>query len=149
MPRVPGGASNGRKPRHTPLVEEYAPSGPVKQKAGKKRKAGDTDDADPTVDSRASRQILRIGQDLVNEADAEEEKSRPNPAFAFESREDDGVSDEAFAGDDDEEAWGDEDDEGVVDVCSRSPTASRDQRLTRQNRMSIPVTRTSSIASIL
>jgi essential nuclear protein 1 len=108
--------------RHNPLSDEYAPTAPLKQKAGKKRKsahAGEHQEA--YIDSKASRRILDLGQDLAAEDEAERranqqsaEHAQPNPAFAFESRfPHDVVSDEEEGGEegaecDDEEAWASE-----------------------------------------
>lgn len=113
MPKVPGSKRKGdEQPRHVPLAEEYAPSGPTKQKAAKRRKVTQ-EDADPTIDAKASRRILKIGQDLVEEVEQEEAAARPNPAFAFESRDID-VEDqeqETYGGENEEEAWGSDEDE--------------------------------------
>ncbi|EMC97922.1 hypothetical protein BAUCODRAFT_104801 [Baudoinia panamericana UAMH 10762] len=112
--------------RHNPLSEEYSPSAPLKQKAGKKRKQshGEEEGAVGYVDSKASRRILDLGQDLAAEDEAERKPSEPTPpgtAFSFESRfPRDVVSDEdeeEHAGvrlgeyDDEEAAWGSEGEE--------------------------------------
>lgn len=114
--------------RHNPLSEEYNPTAPLKQKAGKKRKQSQSDGLaqDGYVDSKASRRILDLGQDLAAEDAAEREGEKPvaaNPAFAFESRfptvtgsdeEDNGV--ELGEYDDDEDAWGSEDEVEEIEV---------------------------------
>lgn len=97
--------------RHNPLAEEYAPTH-YKQKAPKRRRlSGDDADEEKFVGSKASRQILRIGQELADEDEAS--RTRPkedavNKAFTFDSRaeadEEDEVEDYG-----EEEAWGDED----------------------------------------
>lgn len=113
MPKVPGSRRKSEeRPRHNPLAEEYAPSEPTKQKAPKRRKVTQ-DDEDPTVNSKASKKILKIGQDLVEEIDQEQEADRPNPAFAFDSRPDENVEEETYEGYENEEAWGS--DEEVVE----------------------------------
>lgn len=110
--------------RHNPLGEEYAPTDPtLKQKANKKRKQshdGETS-GEGYVDSKSSRRILDLGQDLAAEDEAEANAARPtvpNPAFDFESRfpigGDDDQDDENDGGDgdyDNEEAWGSDDEE--------------------------------------
>lgn len=59
------------------------------------------------MDSKASRKILKIGQELADEAEGENRVEKPDTAFDFESRfEDD--EEEPF---EDAEAWGDEDEE--------------------------------------
>lgn len=124
MPKASRPNSAARERRHNPLSEEYAPT-ELKQKAGKKRKSEDGEKKqEGFVDSKASKNILRLGQDLAAEDEAEREASRPaqpNPAFAFESRfpveaEDDEEQGGAEVGEyDDEEAWG-SDDEVVEEV---------------------------------
>lgn len=122
MPRVPRAPQNETQ-RHDPLVEEYAPSYPFKQKTfHKKRKSrSDGDEGEEQiVDTKASRKILRIGQELAEEDDAQSRKKHesgaPNPAFAFDSR---------FGGDVESEEegatyeeWEDED-EVEEEVCAR------------------------------
>ena len=68
------------------------------------------------MDSRSSRKILKIGQDLVDEDQQESTASEPNPAFTFESRfgAESGSEEGDERQDDDEEAWGDEE-YGVVE----------------------------------
>lgn len=113
--------------RHNPLSEEYSPTTPLKQKAGKKRKQSHTqeDGQDAYVDSKASRRILDLGQELAAEDEAEQESKRPkaaSTAFTFESRfPHDVVSDEEDGGAavgeyDDEEAWGSEEEIEEVEV---------------------------------
>jgi essential nuclear protein 1 len=124
MPKASRTPSAAQKLRHNPLSEEYAPS-ELKQKSNKKRKADDVPNKEEGfVNSKASRNILQLGQDLAAEDEAEQEANRPvqpNPAFAFESRfplegEDDEEDGGAEVGEyDDEEAWG-SDDEIVEEV---------------------------------
>lgn len=62
------------------------------------------------MDSKASRKILKIAQDLADEDGEEGDKvQKPNPAFEFESRFEVEDDDENVYGD--EEAWGEEDEE--------------------------------------
>ena len=131
MPKTARSNSTARQDRrHNPLSEEYAPTQPLKQKAGKKRKSiSDADGQDAYVDSKASRRILDLGQDLAAEDEAEREAGRPktpSTAFTFESRfPRDVVSDEEDEGGaqvgeyDDEEAWGSEDE--VVEEIEVDP----------------------------
>jgi essential nuclear protein 1 len=117
MPKVPRPAQAAE--RHRSLAEEYSPIHALKQKSPKKRNRRDEGDEDNVINTKASRQILKIGQELADEDEAER-RSRyvqaPNPAFDFNSRlENDIESDEEETGKyDDEEAWGDE--EEVVEV---------------------------------
>ena len=123
MPKATRSNSNARaERRHNPLAEDYSPTVPLKQKAGRKRKSlTEENGQDGYVDSKASRRILDLGQDLAAEDEAEREAKRPatasNPAFSFENRfptdvvsdEEDGVAE--LGEYDDEEAWGSEDEE--------------------------------------
>lgn len=63
------------------------------------------------MNSKASRRILQIGQELVDEDELERKKSAPNPAFDFGARSaefEDDEDQEQEAYDDDEDAWGSE-----------------------------------------
>jgi hypothetical protein len=108
--------------RHNPLAEEYAPSDPWKPKPAKRQKRNKEEkEDDKFVDSKSSRKILDIGRELEEEDERESRVQRQegaNPAFDFESRmgEEDLVDDEEVAHiEDDDEAWG-EDDEEVEEV---------------------------------
>ncbi|KAK7540202.1 Bystin-domain-containing protein [Phyllosticta citricarpa] len=127
MPKATTTVDARQARRHNPLADDYAPSNPLKQKAPKKKKSRrDSADAEGFVDSKASRKILQIGQDLANEEEAESNARRPtapNPAFAFETRLDGGAEseeDEVQYGDDDD-AWGDEEEEVVIDEDEIDP----------------------------
>lgn len=117
MPKAttPTSARQGR--RHNPLEDDIVATGILRTKPGK-RKSKDADadaDRDNFVDSRASRNILRIGREL----DEEEEASRPRPSapapagnFGYESRfgdEPEGAEGPVYG--DEDEAWGDEDEQ--------------------------------------
>lgn len=123
MPALRSARSNEH--RHNPLAEEYSPSTPFKQKAPKKRKRL-PEDEQQVIDTKASRQILRIGRELEEE-DALERKaqiaptadSKPNPAFDFDTRfggdvvSEESDSEEQTKWDDEDEVWGDEEVEEV------------------------------------
>lgn len=119
MPRVPR-APQTEGQRHNPLAEEYAQSYPFKQKVShKKRKSrsdGDNED-DHVIGTKAARKILRIGQELVDEDEAQQKTlssgAVPNPAFAFDSRFVGEVeSDDAInTADGDADVWEDENEE--------------------------------------
>jgi len=113
--------------RHNPLSEEYAPTAPLRQKAQKKRRlAKGENEGENYVDTKASRKILRIGQELVDEDASERQAGQANPAFDFTSRfganedSDDGKA--AF--DDDDEAWGDEEEQIVEELVSGNTIGS-------------------------
>lgn len=114
MPKMPS-ADTRQDRRHNPLSEDYIPSLPQKQRLAKKRKTQtDGQDEEIYVDSKASRKILKIGRDLVDEDEAESEAQRPkapNPAFAFESRfEDESLEDDEDAAQtyDGDDTWQDD-----------------------------------------
>ncbi|KAK4504667.1 hypothetical protein PRZ48_002628 [Zasmidium cellare] len=126
MPKAVRSNSTARQERrHNPLSEEYSPSQPLKQKAGKKRKSTSEENGQGGyVDSKASRRILDMGQDLAAEDEAENKPKRPeaeSTAFAFESRfkPEDLVDEEGGAEQgeyDDEEAWGSEEEVEEIEV---------------------------------
>jgi essential nuclear protein 1 len=97
------------------LADEIASTGLLSAKS-KKRKAKQDDDEERYVDSKLSRKILKIGQDLADEELQATEIARPNPAFTFDSRttQEDLSDGDVPEGDDD--AWGDEDDPLVEEV---------------------------------
>ena len=108
---------------HNTLEDDLVATGPLRTKS-KKRKIRREDDTQGYVDSRSSRKILRIGQELVEEEEQNQRIPPSNPAFTFDSRfgskneEDEDIrhdDDEAW-GDDDDEAWGDDDEEPTEEV---------------------------------
>lgn len=97
--------------QHVPLSEEYAPSQPLKQKTGKRKKAPTEDDN--VIDAKSSRKILKIGQELADEDEAEHQAEylkAANPAFSIQSRQLAAHPDKT-ASDDEQE----DDDEGEYD----------------------------------
>ncbi|KAF2236182.1 Bystin-domain-containing protein [Viridothelium virens] len=114
MPKI---TSAPRNPRHNAsLAQEYSPTQPLKQKPPKRKKTTSEDNGENSyVDSKASRKILKIGQDLIEEDEAEHPVARPvqpNPAFTFDSRFAVGEEEQGqVAYEDDEDAWGDEEEE--------------------------------------
>ena len=125
MPKAVRSNSAARQDRrHNPLSEEYSPTAPLKQKAGRKRKSTDGGDRqDGYVDSKSSRRILDLGQDLAAEDAAERQPGKPtepNSLFTFESRfpddslrDDDAEQPGAF---EDEDAWGSDEEVEEVEI---------------------------------
>ncbi|KAF2403240.1 Bystin-domain-containing protein [Trichodelitschia bisporula] len=110
MPRAPR-PSQAEAFAHRPLADEYSPAVQFKQKAPKKRKSRqDEETEEHVINTKASRKILRIGQDLADE-DAEEQNAKyvptHNPAFDFQDRLGEAQDDEEEAEEEAEE-WGDE-----------------------------------------
>lgn len=109
MPKTTTPISASRQGRrHNPLEADITASGPLKVRP-EKRKSNFQDEGDQFVDSKASRKILRLGQELEDE-DEELNKGVKNPAFDFEIRflEDEEKEDGQEV---EYEEWGDEDEE--------------------------------------
>lgn len=120
MPKAAKPSTGARQERrHNPLSEDYSPTEHIKQKESRKRRRTNPEEHDPNayVDSKASKHILSLGQDLAAEDEAEGAAAQPvrpvSNAHLFESRLDEQESDEIEEpGEyDDEEAWGSEDEE--------------------------------------
>ncbi|KAK3680168.1 snoRNA-binding rRNA-processing protein [Recurvomyces mirabilis] len=124
MPKTTRSNSVSRQDRrHNPLSEEYAPTQPLKQKAGKKRKQSGGEDGaqEGYVDSKSSRNILKLGEELAGEDDAERLAKRAATetpvfqgfgGFRDDLTDDDGVGGGAEVGEyDDEAAWGSDEEE--------------------------------------
>ncbi|MCJ1391908.1 snoRNA-binding rRNA-processing protein [Xylographa bjoerkii] len=108
--------SGSQQFRHQkPLADDLVTSGPLRTRS-RKRKAHREDDAgDLFVDSKSSRKILKIGQELAQEDQQAAKPQASNTAFTFESRFDASDSDNEPDHDDGQE-WGDEVDEVVEDM---------------------------------
>lgn len=94
--------------RHNPLEDDLTATGLLKNKPGK-RKSRHEDEEEKFVDSKASRKILRIAQELAEDDENEENNKqgqKVNSAFDFSSRFDH-PEEETY--EDDGEVWGDED----------------------------------------
>jgi len=84
---MPSISSSRSARRHQSLENDILATGPLRAKP-RKRNARPEDVADNFVDSRSSRKILKIGQDLANEEREETLIPLPeaNAAFTLESR---------------------------------------------------------------
>lgn len=100
--------------RHNPLADDLVATGNLRVKSNK-RKAKPEGEEDRFVDSRSSRKILKIGQELVDEDRRDSATAAPNPAFAFESRFGDDSEPENDLHPDEEQDWGDDNGEDVVE----------------------------------
>ena len=97
--------------RHNPLADDLVATGNLRVKSNK-RKAKAEENEDRFVDSRSSRKILKIGQDLIDEDQKENVRiAPPSTAFTFESRFDPNTDAGGDAAPEDEDAWGDEEEE--------------------------------------
>lgn len=102
--------------RHLPLEDEITRTGPLSTKSKKRKTRPETENGG-YVDSRSSRKILKISQDLADEEEKENATVAPNPAFTFESRfggQD--ASEEDDTRHDDDGAWGDEEEDVAEEV---------------------------------
>ncbi|KAA6412543.1 MAG: rRNA processing [Lasallia pustulata] len=123
MPKAttPLATASRQSRRHNPLEDDLVATGPLRTKSNKRKAHKDLDDGEKFVDSKSSRKILKIGQELANEDSVETRAAPPNTAFKFESRFDNEQSSEEEAFQDDEEAWGDEDGEEVAEEVEIDP----------------------------
>ncbi len=80
------GSSSQNARRHKPLSDDITSVGPLRTKSNKRKAKQLADENDRYVDSRSSRKILKIGQDLLEEEKKENSTSAPNRAFTIESR---------------------------------------------------------------
>ncbi len=86
MPKATTPVSAARQTRrHNPLEDDLtATGGNLKTQAGKRKSR--QEDEEQFVDSKASKKILRMGQELADEDAEQNRAAAPNPAFDFESR---------------------------------------------------------------
>ncbi|MCJ1432741.1 snoRNA-binding rRNA-processing protein [Xylographa pallens] len=109
--------SGSKQFRHQkPLADDLVTTGLLRTRSKKRKAHREDDGVDTFVDSKSSRKILKIGQELAEE-DQQESKPHvaPNTAFTYESRFGAIDSDNESLHDDGEE-WGDENNEVVDEV---------------------------------
>jgi essential nuclear protein 1 len=94
--------------RHNPLEDDLTASGGILKTKAAKRKSRHQEEGEQFVDSKSSRKILKIGQELADEAAEENEVQKPNAAFNFDTRFEDEEVEEPY---EEAEAWGDEEEE--------------------------------------
>lgn len=111
MPKATTPVSSARQGRrHNPLEDDLTATGNLKVK-GEKRKSRHQDEGDQFVDSKASRKILRMGQELADDEEEENSVKPTNTAFDFESRLEDEQDEEPT--NEEYEEWGDEEVEEI------------------------------------
>ena len=98
-----------------PLADEIAATGPLRTKSAKRKSLSGENDEEDFVDTKASRKILKISKDLIDEDTQASTKPTSATAHAFEPRVD-YEEDEFSGGDEDAEEWGDVDEELVEEV---------------------------------
>ncbi|EOO03863.1 putative rrna processing protein [Phaeoacremonium minimum UCRPA7] len=105
--------------RHNPLEADIlGGTGTLRNKAPKRKSRSKEEAEENFVDSKASRKILRIGRELIEEDRLENPVTEPAPS-AFDSRFDFEDEEHEVFDDDNDEAWGDEDD--VVEEIEIAP----------------------------
>ncbi|KAM3528390.1 hypothetical protein MY4038_005928 [Beauveria bassiana] len=115
MPKATTPTATRGSRRHNPLEDDILATGILRNKPAKKgSRNGDEDEGqDAFVDSKASKNILRIGRELAEEDNSERAGAvAPSTVdnFGYDSRFGD-VDDEPKVYGDDDEAWGDEEEE--------------------------------------
>ena len=110
--------SGSKQFRHQkPLAEDLVTAGLLRTRSKKRKAYREDDTGDNFIDSKSSRKILKIGQELVNEDQQVASPPAPYTPFTYESRFGASDSDSEPLHDDAEE-WGDEENEVVDDeVC--------------------------------
>ncbi|EMR61316.1 putative rrna processing protein [Eutypa lata UCREL1] len=121
MPKATTPTSIRQGRRHNPLEEDYLANGLLRNKAPKRKSHGDGEDAERDnsgnyIDSKASRQILKIGRELAEENDvAPPRPPTESDAFGFDSRFEEEDDDAEGGGGLEDDVWGD-DDEVVEEI---------------------------------
>ena len=123
------------------LSDDLLATGPLRTKSKKRKAKRDDDAGDGFVDSKSSRKILKMGQDMIEEERAEAKGVLPSTAFTFESRMGEGSDTDREIREQDEEPWGDEEDENLEDVVGSSSSLEMSWHLAEflRDRKSIPV----------
>lgn len=130
MARALSKRSVSRNNRHSKsLADEIVSSGLVSAKSKKRKARHENEDEEARyVDSKLSRKILKIGQDLADEELEKTEIARPTSAFTFDSRFTTDIVSDDDAVEMEDDTWGDEEDEVVEEVVCGSyySVSSRD-----------------------
>jgi essential nuclear protein 1 len=120
MPKGTTPVAAGRQERrHNPLEDDLTATGILKQKSGK-RKSRHEDEEEKFVDSKASRKILRIAQELADDDENEQniqQGEKINAAFDLSSRFETSDGEEQYL-DDGEVCW---DEDEVVEEIELDP----------------------------
>lgn len=107
---MPSSMSRPQQFRHQkPLADDLSATGPLRTKSNKRKARREDEAKDSFIDSRSSRKILKIGQELAEEDQGVLKSQLANPAFTFESR----INGSESGGEqhhDDGDEWGDDDD---------------------------------------
>ena len=110
MPKATTPTAQRQLRRHNPLEDDILATGVLRTKTDKRSKTDSEENAENFVDSKASKNILRIGRELDEEENVG--KAIPGPTvdtFGYDARFDEELDGQDKAYEDDE-VWGDEDD---------------------------------------
>ena len=130
--------------RHNPLSDDLVSSGLLRAKPAKRKSQRGEDDQEKFVDSKSSKRILKIGQELAEE-DQAPAVQLANDAFAFESRLDhESRPEDIDVYDGNEKDWGDEEEEAAEELVSWMTTLDAPAN---QSRKWIPTMRICSVGS--
>lgn len=115
-------ANRGDRQRHNPLADDLVATGPLRTKPSKRKSRHGEQNEENFVDSKASKKILRMAQELEEENGTNSATGKAgenqNNAFNLDSRvlaDDEDDEDVAY----DDEEWGDEEEE--VEEIELSP----------------------------
>ena len=122
MPRATNSVSalSKERLRHKPLSEDLNATGLLREKLKKRKALPSHERENSFIDSRSSRKILKISQDLVDEEHFESTKSLPKTAFTPGSRFEEPNDSDNESHQQEEDMWGDDDDDEPVDDVVRS-----------------------------
>lgn len=107
--------------RHNPLDQDLTSNGVLRIKSGKTKKSRQEDE-DHYVDSKASKNILRLGRELDDEEDKPKRPQQKPDQFGYDSRFDDEEAEieaQIYGEANGDDAWGDEDE--VVEEIEVDP----------------------------
>ncbi|TVY81092.1 Uncharacterized protein LSUE1_G005436 [Lachnellula suecica] len=122
MPKATTPASVSQ--RHNPLEVDLTASGGILKNKPAKRKSRHQEEGDQFVDSKSSKRILRLGQELADEEEATDKAQKPKSIFTFESRSESRSEgeEEAETYEEDGDAWAGIDEEvEEVDIDELAP----------------------------
>ncbi|KAG6006352.1 hypothetical protein E4U43_000450 [Claviceps pusilla] len=122
MPKATAPKAERPARRHNPLENDILATGLLRNKPSKSKPKSSAEADEGFVDSKASKNILRIGRELAEEESAERAALVPEPtvdSFGYDVRFDDAERAEDGNTHEEDEAWGDEDE--VVEEIEVDP----------------------------
>lgn len=122
MPKAMAPKAERPARRHNPLENDILATGLLRNKPTKSKSKTSAEADESFIDSKASKNILRIGRQLAEEESAESASLVPEPivdSFGYDVRFDDGQAAEETHAHEEDEAWDDDDD--VVEEIEVDP----------------------------